>query len=248
MRLAGKKAVVTGGAKGIGFAIVETFLSHGCRVYVLDKIYPEKFSALNADSPSCSFIETDVSSRPAVEAAIDSITSAESAIDILVNNAAINPEPKDLIQTEPHLWHQVIETNLNSVYLVSRSVIPYMRDHGVVINIASILAERGTKKCSAYTASKGAIVALTRSMAMDYAPRRIRVNTISPGAIDTAMFREYIERCDDPAKEKKSIVDSIPLQRLGHVNDVAMAALFLASDESGWITGINLVVDGGDSI
>ena len=247
MRLAGKKAIITGGARGIGFAIAETFLAHGCRVYVLDKKCSEKLSLLAASSVSCSFIETDVAKETAVAAAINSIISTESAIDILVNNAAINPTPKDIVQTEPGMWNKIIETNLNSVYLLSRSVIPHIRDHGVVINVASMLAQRGAGNCAAYTASKGAIVALTRAMAKDYAPE-IRVNTISPGAIDTEMFKEYVERCENQQQEKKRIADSIPLQRIGHVKDVAMAALFLASDESNWITGINLVVDGGDSI
>jgi 3-oxoacyl-[acyl-carrier protein] reductase len=247
MRLAGKKAIITGGARGIGLAIAETFLTEGCRVYILDKDPTEKLALLAAGSESCSFIEADVAKESAVRAAINAIIEIESTVDILVNNAAINPEPKNLVQTEPDLWNRIIETNLNSVYLVSRAVIPHIKEHGVVINLASMLARRGTGNCAPYTASKGAIVALTRSMAKDYAPK-IRVNAISPGAIDTGMFTEYLGRCANPQQERKRIADAIPLQRVGHAGDVAMAALFLASDEAGWITGINLVVDGGDSI
>lgn len=247
MRLAGKKAIITGGARGIGFAIVETFLAHGCSVYVLDNKCSEKLSRLTANSSDCMFFDADVTKETSVGTAIDSIISSNSGIDILVNNAAINPKPKDIVQTEPSMWNKIIETNLNSVYFVSRSVIPHITYQGVIINIASMLALRGAKNCSAYTASKGAIASLTRAMAKDYAPR-IRVNTISPGAIDTDMFKEYLERCENPHQEKKRIAKTIPLQRIGNVRDVAWAALFLASDESNWITGINLVVDGGDSI
>ena len=247
MRLAGKKAIITGGARGIGFAIVETFLTNGCSVYVLDNKGSKELSLLKDSSTNCCFIEADVANEKSVAAALDNIISAEPVIDILVNNAAINHKPKDIVQTEPGLWNKIIETNLNGTYLVSRCVVPFIGQHGVIINIASILALRGVKNCAAYTASKGAITALTRTMAKDYAPR-IRVNTISPGAVDTDMFAEYLERCENPYQERKRIADSIPLQRIGNVNDVALAALFLASDESKWITGINLVVDGGDSI
>jgi len=247
MRLAEKNAIVTGGARGIGLAITETFLAHGCTVYVLDKRNSEPLLQLTNDSAGCTFIETDVARETSIKAAIDSIINAEPAIDILVNNAGINHNPKDVVQTEPGTWNKIIETNLSSVYLVSRTVIPHLGDNSAIINIASMLALRGAKDCAAYTASKGAIVALTRAMALDHAPR-IRVNSISPGAIDTEMFKEYVERCENPQQERIRIADSIPLKRLGNVADIAAAALFLASDESSWITGTNLAVDGGDSI
>jgi NAD(P)-dependent dehydrogenase (short-subunit alcohol dehydrogenase family) len=177
--------------------------------------------------------------------ALDSILS-HHPIDILINNAGINPRLPVLPRPLPMSGCTPPQQSRQRLF-VSRAVIPHMTSGGAIINISSILGLVGAKDCAAYAASKGGILALTRSMAMDHAPE-IRVNCICPGPVETAMFEEYLARCDHPAAERERIIQALPMKRLGEPRDVANAALFLASDEAAWITGATLVVDGGDSV
>ncbi len=249
MRLQGKTAIVTGGATGIGHAIAQCFVGAGAETYILDrdqegiknlsKVYPPTIGYGQA-------LLCDVSVEAQLESTIQRIISRGS-IHILINNAGINPVSSKVTETTEKQWDEVMEQNLKGVFLTSRKVIPHMAPKGSIINIASILGQVGARDCSAYSASKGAIIALTKSMALDYAPK-LRVNCICPGAVQTKMFNAYLARTDDPDNERQRIVANIPLERLGTVEDVAHAALFLASDEAAWITGAALVVDGGDSI
>lgn len=245
MRLKDKLALVTGGAAGIGLAIARRFAEEGAKVYVLDLQTP---SHPEPDAPltPIRFMACDVADEASIRQALDAILP-HGPIDILVNNAAINPAPASITRTAPEAWQHILHNNLDSVYLVSRAAIPRMTSGGAIVNISSILGLSGAKDCAAYAASKGAILALTRSMAMDHAPA-IRVNCICPGPVETAMFEEYLERCGDPAAERERITRALPLKRLGKPRDVANAALFLASDEAAWITGATFVVDGGDSV
>lgn len=245
MRLKDKLALVTGGAEGIGLAIAHRFAEEGARVYVLDLQMPSTPQPVTQHAP-IGFLACDVADEASIHQALDSILS-HHPIDILINNAGINPAPASITQTDPNEWQHILHNNLDSVYLVSRIVIPHMTSGGAIINISSILGLVGAKGCAAYAASKGGILALSRSMAMDYAPE-IRVNCICPGPVETAMFEEYLARCDHPAAERERIIQALPMKRLGEPRDVANAALFLASDEAAWITGATLVVDGGDSV
>jgi len=245
MRLKDKLALVTGGAEGIGLAIALRFAEEGAKVYVLDLHTPSTLK-LAAQHASIIFLACNVADEASIQQALDSILP-HHPIDILINNAGINPAPASITQTVPDEWQRILHNNLDSVYLVSRAVIPLMTSGGTIVNISSILGLIGAQNCAAYAASKGGILALTRSMAIDHSPA-IRVNCICPGPVETAMFEEYLARCDNPATEREKIIQALPLKRLGKPRDVASAALFLASDEADWITGTTLVVDGGDSV
>jgi NAD(P)-dependent dehydrogenase (short-subunit alcohol dehydrogenase family) len=245
MRLKDKLALVTGGAAGIGLAIAQRFAEEGAKVFVLDFQIPSNQQPA-IQHASISFLACDVADEDSLNQVLATILS-HHRIDILVNNASINPAPASITRTAPKEWQHILHNNLDSVYLVSRAAIPHMTSGGAIVNISSILGLVGARDCAAYAASKGGILALTRSMAMDYAPA-IRVNCICPGPVETAMLEEYLARCDNPAAERERIIQALPMKRLGEPRDVANAALFLASDEAAWITGATFVVDGGDSV
>lgn len=237
-----RTALVTGAAGGIGRAIARRLAQAGARVVGLDR--SPGVTVLHSYGPSLSGIVCDLNDPVRLQEVLLSILATRT-VDILINAAGINPSPGRLTETPEALWQEIIETNLTSIYRVSRAVIPSM-ERGSVIHIASILGLVGAQRNAAYSASKGAIVALTRSMARDHGPT-IRVNCICPGAIKTEMFDTYLDRCADPVAERERILRSLPLGRLGCPEDVAEAALFLASDSSAWMTGTCLVIDGGDS-
>jgi len=248
MKLRDRLTVVTGAAHGIGRAIALRFVEEGATVYALDRDERALAELAGAASPpsQISAIVCDCTDENSVAAAVARIGDG-GAIDVLINNAGINPKPRSLTETDPFDWDAVIDGNLRSVYLISRLLIPRMATGGSVVNLGSILGLTGVKSCSAYTASKGAIIALTRSMARDYAPN-LRVNCICPGAVETEMFETYLARSADPEAERRRIESAIPLGRLGTPEDVAEAALFLASADASYVTGTVLTIDGGDSI
>lgn len=244
MNLDGRTALVTGGGHGIGRAIVRRLAGQGARVHVLERD-AAALDRLSRELPYAVGHACDVADERAVSEACSRIGSS-GPLHILVNNAGINPSPGPLTETPPSQWDAVLETNLRGLFLVSRAALPLMTAGGSVVNIASILALTGVRACAAYTASKGAIEALTRAMAKDHAPS-IRVNCVCPGAVETEMFETYLARTDDPEAERRRIAAGIPLGRLGRPEDVASAVAFLCSDDAAWITGVTLVVDGGDS-
>jgi NAD(P)-dependent dehydrogenase (short-subunit alcohol dehydrogenase family) len=172
--------------------------------------------------------------------------SAEKRWRVLVNNAAIVLF-KRLVDTEPEEWDKVIATNLRSVYLCSRYTIPHMIRSGLgaIVNISSARAFATTPLVSSYDASKGAIVALTRSMALEYASNGIRVNCVLPGAVDTPVFRANLRADGKEEDQYRATVNHIPLGRIGQPLDIARVVLFLASDESSYVTGAPFLVDGG---
>lgn len=248
MRLQGKIAIVSGGAQGLGLAIVHRLAQEGAVVHSLD-IKESPLDKNKQDFESTQKIHThqvDVTNENDVHAVIASLC-ANSAIDILVNNAAINLHPTDLVNTLPEHWERILSTNLTSIHLLSRHVIPRMSHGSTIINLGSILGFRGARQCAAYSATKGAVISLTKSMALDYAPR-IRVNCVCPGAVSTEMFDQYVARTENPSAERQRIAEAIPMKRLGRPEDIANAVLFLACNEAEWITGATLVVDGGDSV
>lgn len=236
-----KTVIVTGAARGIGLATSFRFARAGARVLGLDR--NPAIIDIGREIPNLTGICCDLTDREQVSAGLNSLGAKN--IDVLINNAGINPSPSSLPDTSETVWFKILETNLTGTYRITRAVLERM-NRGVIINISSILALTGVKKNAAYAATKGALVSLTRAMARDHGPA-IRVNCVCPGAVQTDMLEEYLNRCDDRELERDRIRRSLPLQRLGNPEDIAEAVFFLSSDAASWITGQVLVVDGGDS-
>lgn len=247
-RLDGKVAVVTGAGAGQGAAVARAFASEGASVAVLDVDRvggTQTVAAILGDGGAASLLCADVSEPGTWSDAVQLATSEFGGIDVVYHNAALlSPDDGSVVDVEPDTWDRVMAVNVGSVYLGCRAVVPAMiaRGGGSIIAVASIRAHLGTSiPQDAYAASKGAVVALTRSMAVHLAPHGIRANVISPGTIVTGMAPIADERV---AAERLA---RYPLGRFGSVADVTGAAVHLASDESAWTTGVELTIDGGTS-
>jgi meso-butanediol dehydrogenase/(S,S)-butanediol dehydrogenase/diacetyl reductase len=247
MRLKGKVALVTGAASGIGQAIAKLMAQEGAQVAIADiNDQGGQETVAEIGEEAAFYKHTDVGSNTEVQSLVEATVARFGAIDILVNNAAIVLF-KRLIDTEPDEWDKVIATNLRSVYLCSRYTIPHMmrRGHGAIVNISSARALATTPLVSSYDASKGAIVSLTRSLALEYANHGIRVNCVLPGAIDTPVFRANLRADGREEEQYRATVDHIPLGRVGLPVDIAQAVVFLTCEESSYMTGASFLVDGG---
>ena len=265
-RLNGKTALITGSAMGIGRAAAELFAQEGAKLILLDVDEQAGRAAAEEikgggdgrddgqgqdknraqDRAEKMFLPCDVSSAEQVEAAVGKAAERFGRIDVLYNNAGIGYSaviPVGTVETTGQAdWQRVLEVNLNSVYLVSRFVVPHMKaGGGSIIHTSSVMGIRGMTGAESYTAAKGAIVALTRSMAREYGPAGIRVNCICPGLIDTPM----VAPVTSDAEWLASAVAGIPLGRIGRPEEIARVALFLASDEASFVTGAIVVADGG---
>lgn len=258
MRLQNKIAIITGGANGIGRATVEIFLQEGASVVIADRDV-KSGTALASTSDQTLFVETDVSDDASVANLISHTISHFGAIDILVNNAGVDITGT-VTDTEPHRWQRVLDVNLSSIYRTCHEAIPHMitRGGGAIINIASVQGMYAWKNYSAYATTKAGIFGFTRQAAYEYAEQNIRINAISPGAIRTQLGSNSDQLEPDYANDpgvtappqKTSPTSSPPdtrprLKQSGKPEDIGYAALFLASDEAGYISGQNLVVDGG---
>jgi NAD(P)-dependent dehydrogenase (short-subunit alcohol dehydrogenase family) len=229
---------VTGAGRGIGLAVAERFVREGAIVYGADLSFPggwPRHDRLHA-------VELDITD----EAAVQRLVSDAADIDILVNNAGI-VEHADVASAGDEQWDRILRVNLRGAVLCCRHVVPVMlaRGGGAIVNNASINGIRGNYNLAAYSASKGAIVALTRSMALDYAARGIRVNCVCPGTIEGTGMTWNVR--DDPGT-RDALIAKHPMGRLGTPEDVAGAVLFLAGDDASFITGLALPVDGGRHI
>ena len=248
MRLQEKVAIVTGAASGIGYGIATHFAQEGANVIIADRNDEggQQAVANIGRSQTVRYIHTDVSDGVQVRALIDETISIFGRIDILVNNAAIVLF-KRLIETEEDEWDRVIATNLRSVFLCCRYAIPHMirQGGGTIVNISSARALATSPLVSSYDASKGGIVALTRSLALEYARDGIRANCVLPGSIDTPVFRSNLRADGNEEEQYRATVANIPLGRVGQPLDIARAVLFLASEESSYMTGVPVLVDGG---
>ncbi|GGM70387.1 putative oxidoreductase YxbG [Thermogymnomonas acidicola] len=241
LRLEGKKCVVTGGARGIGRAIVETFLREGAQVAFCD-INRERGSEVEmALRGGCRFFHCDVSDPGSVESFSRAVKEHFSGtLHVLVNNAGISRyERFEDITYES--WRRVLETDLSGTFLVTKALLPMMRGGGSIVNISSTNGLRGEVGLAHYNAAKGGIITLTKTLALELAGSGIRVNSVCPGFIMTEIQRE----AGTPEEEIEKYIRKIPLGRYGQPQDVANAVLFLASDEASFITGTEIVVDGG---
>lgn len=243
-RLATKVAIVTGAASGIGLGIARLFIKEGANV-VFSDINKSGKAAADSAGKNALFIESDISNAVSVKNLVAKAVKAFDTIDILINNAGIISQ-KPISETSDEDWNAVIDTNLKGPFLLTREVLPIFEKHskGKIVSIASIAGIIGYENLSAYCASKGGIIAMTRSLAVELAPKRINVNCICPGAIKTGMTK-VIE--DDETMLKQTLM-SIPAGWIGNPIDIANAALYLAGDESDYVTGASIVVDGGWSV
>lgn len=246
-RLEGKIALVTGGGTGIGRAIALLFAREGARLVVAGRRsdpLQEVVREIRRDGGTATFTRGDVTKPDRVEMMVQGAVYNFGGLDILVNNAGVFVEGS-VVDLDEKKWDRVVGTNLKGAYLVSRLAIPAMRQRGggAIVNIASVHGLVGMKGGAAYCASKGGLVQLTRAMALDHAADRIRVNAICPGVIDTAMTR------DDGGGSGwlDETVRTYPMPRAGTPDEVARLALYLVSEDSGWMTGSALPLDGGFS-
>jgi len=236
-RLVGRRIVVTGAASGIGRSVAELFLRAGARVAALDRHRP-------ADLPGKALcLEADVTDPEAVERAVAAAASAWGGLDGLVNAAGIaNTDWADQVSLTD--WQRVLDVNLTGSFIVCRACLPYLRaaGGGTIVNFASGQGLAPFKQRSAYAASKAGVISLTRSLAMEWAPQ-VRVNTVCPGAVDTPMVRAGYS----PQVLREQVGPRYALGRIGEPLEIALAALYLSSAESSFVTGIVLAVDGGRS-
>ena len=244
-RLKGKTAIVTGGAGGIGRAGAELFAGEGARVIIAD--IDEQAGAGTAAEIGAQFVKCDVSKSEDVRRVID---AAGGRLDILYNNAGVYWNGRDgrITDIDEAVWEKVIAINLRSVFLFCKYALPLlMKNGGSVINTASSAGVIGIPDCDAYTATKGAIVQLTKSMAAEYGRYKVRVNCIAPAAIMTPMMRQSNPE-NSTFDEERFLKLRTPLRRYGTPEEIAKVALFLASDESSYLNGAIIVADGGITI
>ncbi len=244
-RLAGKVALITGGASGFGSASAALFMREGARVVITDR---DPAGAEVAAGIGCRFVLQDVTEEASWPALISDIDSREGRLDILVNNAGIGfgRRIEEMTLAE---WRLVQAVNSDAVFLGCKYALPLLRRSGggSIINIASVAGKSGAPLLGAYCASKGAVTLFTKAFALECAAERnnIRVNSVHPGYVETAMVQRQILATADPAKTRRYLEKLHPVGRMGQVEEVANGILFLASDESSFMTGAELVLDGG---
>ena len=243
MRLAGKTAIITGGASGIGKATALLFRAEGAAVAVVDRD-GEGLAVLKAEAPDILGCRAEVSDIEAAGRIMAEVTAAHGPVTTLVTSAGISVS-RTLEDTTPEQWNEVFRISVNGTYVWMRAVLAQMPDGGSIVTIASQLAMAGGRRNAAHIAAKGAVVSLTKTTALDVAPRRIRVNTLLPGAIDTSALAANLSRQPDPEAARDWFIGRHPLGRFGRAEEVAEAALYLASDASSFTTGVALPVDGG---
>lgn len=248
MKLKGKICIITGGARGIGKEICSYFLSEGAVVCIFDLNKTDALNTLDQfeekyGKEKAAFFNIDVTSVESVENGIEEIIKKYGRIDILVNNAGITSDNL-ILRMDIAEWKKVIDINLTGTFICSKYALRYMvkQKSGRIINMSSVIGIRGNAGQSNYSASKAGVIGLTKSMAREFASRNINVNAIAPGYIETEMTKKIDE------KYKEKIIAMIPNGKLGTVDDVAKTAVFLASDDSAYITGAVINIDGGMGI
>jgi NAD(P)-dependent dehydrogenase (short-subunit alcohol dehydrogenase family) len=252
MRLDGKVAVITGAGSGMGRVAAQMFAAEGARIVVAEfdeRAGDETVELVRGAGGEATFVKTDVSAEADAKAMVDHTLERYGKVDVLYNNAGVMPEPDhSVIDTDVEVWDRVMAVNLRGVFLGCKYAIPRMLEQGSgsVINISSFVALLG---CSvpqdAYTASKGAVLSLTRSLAVQFGPRGVRANAICPGPIETPLLMDWLLK-DEAAKRLRLARN--PTGRFGKPEEIVNVALYLASDESRWTNGAHFVIDGGISV
>ena len=246
-RLRGRVALVTGAGSGIGRAIAMRFAAEGAHVYVTDSNGPAAATVageIRGTGAAAQAVTADVSRGADVTAMLREVEVAHGRLDVLVNNAGLNVRG-DFRHLSDADWVKIRAVNLDGVVRVARDGLALLKasGRGSLINIASIMGHRGLRQLVAYSATKGAVLALTRGLAVEYAPFAVRVNALAPGFVETALTQRALK---NPGIQK-ALLESTPLRRFGLPAEIANAALFFASDEASYVTGAELAVDGGMS-
>lgn len=243
-------ALISGGNSGIGRATAVLFAKEGARVSIVARDETRGSQTLEEIAKSggqAIFLACDIRKAGDCQKAVERTIEAFGRLDILVNNAGVIYPGKTVVDTTEEEWDRTMEVNVKGAYLMSRYAIPWMVKNGggVIINTASVWGLVGGKGAAAYCASKGAMVLLTKAMALDHASQNIRVNCICPGSVDTPMLRQEMEELGGVEKLRPVFESKHPLGRICTPEEVAKAALYLASDDSTFVTGCSLVIDGG---
>jgi len=249
-RLKDKVAVVTGSTQGIGRAIARLFLAEGARVVLNSHRDDADARAVRAElaGPDTLYVQADISDRTQVEAMAARALAHFGRIDVVVNNAGVNMFT-DPLQMTSEQWQRCFAVDLEGAWNVSRAALPAMLAQGTgnIVNIASVHGHKIIPGCFPYPVAKHALIGLTRSLAIEYAARGIRVNSISPGLIMTESAEAWLASCPDPQAERERQVNLLPVRRIGTPEEVAYTALFLASDEARFINAADILIDGGRS-
>ncbi|ADQ39762.1 short-chain dehydrogenase/reductase SDR [Caldicellulosiruptor acetigenus I77R1B] len=245
----GKNVVITGAAQGIGLVTALSFLENGATVFAIDNdreaIEDATFDFFDKFKDRITFFECDLASAKELELVCHRIGETAGKIDVLVNNAAVS-STKWIEERSVDEWDRVIDVNLRAPYLMVKFLLPYLKEGASIVNIASTRALMSEPNTEPYSASKGGILALTHSLALSLSSRKIRVNAISPGWIETSNYKKRRHRQQPQLRE----IDHLqhPAGRVGVPEDIANAILFLSSEKSSFITGTNLIVDGGMTV
>jgi NAD(P)-dependent dehydrogenase (short-subunit alcohol dehydrogenase family) len=247
--LRGRVAIVTGAGRGIGEAIARRFAQEGANVVAAQRSVEDGeavVAAVTRDGGRAISIPTDVRDESSVERLVRITVETLGRLDILVNNAGVGIR-RTVTESTMDEWDEVMEPNVRGVFLCMKYGIRPMVEQGSgsVINMASVASFVGFPRDAAYCASKGAVLMLTRQAALDYAPLGVRVNAICPGFIDTPMLRYYCDQQPDPDAAWQQVLAQHPMGRVGTPEDVAGTAVYLAGDDSTWVTGATIAVDGG---
>jgi 3-oxoacyl-[acyl-carrier protein] reductase len=248
MRLKGKAALVTGAGQGFGYGIAEAFVREGARVGCLDMKAEIAEAAARRLGPGAIALTADVSKRDDVERAAEAAIEAFGRVNIVVNNAGTTHRNKPLTEVEEAEFDRIFAVNVKSLLLTAQAFVPHMREQGggVFINIGSTAALRPRPGLAVYNASKGAVHLMTKSMAVELAPDRIRVCALAPVAGETPLLAMFMG--EDTPEKRAAFKATVPLGRFSTPADIGNAALYLASDEAAFLTGVVLEVDGGRCI
>ena len=246
MKLSGKVALVTGGSRGIGFATAKILSENGATVVITSKD-PERLQKAAKGIPNSIGIEADVKNGQQVKDVVAKTVEKFGKLDILVNNAGIFPKIKKLHEIDEDEWNEVLDVNLTGQFRFTKEAIPHLqKTAGTIINISSDAGLKAYQNfhADAYSATKAALIVLTKCWALEYANDKIRVNCICPGVVETDMTKPFMRT----EKEREFVESDHPIGRIGQPEEVGKAVLYFASDDASWITGAILTVDGGESI
>jgi NAD(P)-dependent dehydrogenase (short-subunit alcohol dehydrogenase family) len=250
VRLEGKVAIVTGAGSGIGRESALLFAKEGAKVVVADideRRGPETVGEIRSSGGDAFFAKVDTTDAKSIVTMVESTVERYGGIDVLLNNVGLFGISGTIVELKEEDWDFMIKINLKSPFLVSKYVIPEMlkRGKGSIVNIASEVGVVGAPGESAYSSAKGGVVQLTKCMALDYATKNLRVNAIAPCNIETPMFSNWLKGVGNPDEVRKEILRLMPMRRFGRPVEIANVALFLASDESSYITGATILADSG---